>query len=305
MTQPTVVDTLQRTLKIINALMDDAVLPVVTASRPVVILYSRVSALIDPAYLDMQLAAYSLVHFLGVNVGFVSAEQAANLSSTVLEKASVLVVPSVSHISDAALGGIQRWYRNERRAIAIFGNATTRNDVFAFDLRHRKRDPDKLKWLRNATQNISFVDVGGEGGANASAFQKADIATNRVIAPLVRCVSPSSSPNRPRSAFGVFCRSARFRGGTISDHNKVEKERMCTEGNIVVTVMNTLNASVGVSLVLKPHTDSHTASSDRAAPLSSPVRSAFDMVRQRPLVIPPEGVYLAPLEVYILCIVTK
>jgi hypothetical protein len=214
------------------------------------LLYSEASSLMDPAHRDLQLATYTLAHFLHGSIRFVpsdvmtpaappAATATAHQTPPTTSGLGVLFVAGVSYISDAELDGLRRLATAPRGGgglparVVLTGNATSRPGLFLYDERGRQRSPPPatLPW----TRGLAFVDLGGEAGAGLGAFtaMRAALpeATATGAAAAVRCVVPEGGG---RPVFGVLCRSA------------------VVGGRATVGVVNLLNASAAVDFRCGP-----------------------------------------------------
>eukprot|EP00936_MAST-01D_sp_MAST-1D-sp1_P000394 g394.t1 len=328
MTQPAAADAFLRAHREINALAEH-VTAVAAAPRRVFLLYSEASAVaahaheasqwsVPSAYLDHMLAAVSLTQWLpGAGVGFLPARDLMPGGRGLPLGLGALLVPSVTHIDDAALDAVRRLATSSGNGstvpVVVVGNSTSRPALFSRDELDRLRPASARAWA----SSLPLVDVGGQGGADAGAY--AELA--RVLVPAVTprarmhdaatddsdgtsagghapgaasplaCFAPSAE-TRPRSepppptvaaliggVFGVVCRSA---------------------GNVAVLV-NTLRDSVAVGVRCGNGGDGGGGGGgNRNSSSGSAAISAIDLWTQRPVALP---LVLASMDVRLLQVV--
>lgn len=219
-----------------NALAADIV-AVATQPMRMLMLYSDASAVVDTNYLNVQLATFSLLEFVGVNLGFVPEPRLPG--SSLLTSADLLVVPAVSHASDNTVAAVKALAERSSRhggiragdgpqVLLVSVNATDRASVFAFDNRSRPRDPASLQWLRS----LPAVEIGDVADAQAFARVEAAVLAAGRMSRAFRCVQAA---NTSATAFGVFARFAT--GSSVAD------------GQGRAVVLNTVNATQQVTLI--------------------------------------------------------
>eukprot|EP01052_Picozoa_sp_SAG31_P032299 SAG31_NODE_3527_length_4155_cov_2.415927_2_plen_273_part_00 len=221
-TQPQLVDAFIRASLELNAL-SELVVGLATAPRAIFLLHSPSAAMMgDTVYVQQQLAVYSLVAQLGVNVGFVSGS-VSNLTTTCAsDSPCALLVPCMIAISEQVVAELQLGVAGVY-AITV-GNASVCKAAWQYDDQGHSLAPKHRQTMRA----IQTVDYGPVAGASALAQLESKLRRS-LRKRLVLCGRTS---NATSTHFGVHCRSA------------------MVVGRLGLLVTNLLNHSVTVSLRL-------------------------------------------------------
>ena len=216
-TQPQLVDAYVRTSLELNSL-SEFVVGLAASPRRVYLLYSASSAMLgDTAYIEQQLALYSLVAQLGVNVGFVY----DSLPTCSVSLPCTIIIPCMTSISTKIVAEL----RNDLAGVHVLtaGNASVCTAAF-----QRDNDGETLAPAdRQTVLSLDTIDIGPVAGAAALATLENFLRPSLSERPIV-CTDSNHSGS---AVFGVHCRSAIV--GT----------------RVAVLVSNLLNHTVTVSLV--------------------------------------------------------
>jgi beta-galactosidase len=103
--QPVALNAYLRGMLTMNAYATELV-ALAEAPKTVRLLYSENSAIMSTDYLDLNLAVYQAAYFQGLPVGYVTERQLAK--SGIPEDCRLLVLPGVSHVTDATVNAIRK-----------------------------------------------------------------------------------------------------------------------------------------------------------------------------------------------------
>lgn len=139
------------------------------------LLYSPESLVADPAHMDNLFGTYSLLHSLGVPVGFTTARSAVDSSATT---AVPVVISGASYVAP----DVQEHLRALHTAgtpIIVTGNRT---NLFAFDDAGGRSEPNMRDWAMTLPHMPMSV-------ADEATFQAFDAALGPLLHRPVRCIS--------------------------------------------------------------------------------------------------------------------
>ena len=206
--------------------LSEFVVGLAAAPRRLHLLYSASSAMLsDTAYIEQQLALYSLAAQLGVNVGFVSTSvkhltQTGDPACTTKTPCTVLI-PCMTAISAQIVAELRTGVDGIRALIA--GNSSVCQAAF-----QRNEFGETLAPADRQTMlGLDAYDIGPVAGAAALAALELKLRPSLVERPII-CTDSNLSG---RVVFGVHCRSAVI--GT----------------QIALVVSNLLNHTISVSLI--------------------------------------------------------
>ena len=228
-TQPQLVDAYIRASLELNSLSDFAV-GLAAAPRRLHLLYSASSAMMgDTAYIEQQLAVYSLAAQLGVNVGFVSSSLERLTGGCTAKLPCTILIPCMTAISAQIVAELRTGLDGITALTA--GNASVCQAAFQRnDFGELLAPADRQTMLR-----LDTIDIGPVAGAASLAALEAKVLPSLTERPIV-CTNGSHDGS---VVFGVHCRSA------------------VIGARAAVLVSNLLNHTVSVSLVRPGKIDAH------------------------------------------------
>jgi hypothetical protein len=192
-----------------------------TAMPQVNLLYSQESLAMDPTHIDSIYSTYSLLHSLGVPIGFVS-------TALPIDTSVPLLIAGSSYVPEVAQLALREAVR-EGAKIFSAGNRTL---LFAFDERGVPSKDASRAWAM-ALPHLPIDTV-----ADEAAFKQFDLALSGSLDRPVRCVVPSATATagvarREESHTTLFGTVCRYVASTRT-----------------LFVMNLLNTTVAVDLDL-------------------------------------------------------